>query len=186
MKRKIFIGIGVFLVLIVSALAYLNNRNRTLSPQGSASFTEGDFTIKVDYSRPSVRDRLIFGSEAEGALLPWGKYWRFGANESTEISFNKDISISMNPIKAGTYKIYVVPHEDSYDLVFNSELGKWGYSEPDYTKDVVSIKMPAAYKSKDFSEQFTIVFEDKTDNGIIMHGTFGEAHFIIPIRYGEE
>ena len=181
MKKKIFIGIGVFLVLIVSALAYLNNRNRTLSPPGSASYTKGDFTINVDYSRPSVRERLIFGTETDGALLPYGMYWRLGANESTEISFNKDISVLMNPVKAGTYKIYMVPQEDHFDFVFSTDVGTWGYSEPDYSKDVLSVELPTAYKSKDFSEQFTIDFEEKGGGLLSMHCTFGEAHFIVPM-----
>src|SRR6187431_1951497 len=106
MLKKILIGVGILAVLLVAAFLYLNNRNRTLSPPGKAELTVGDLSVSIPYSRPSVRGRLIFGPKEQGALQPYGVYWRLGANESTEITVNKDINFNGQPIKAGTYRMY--------------------------------------------------------------------------------
>src|SRR6185436_18624918 len=104
------------IVILAAAFSYLNNRNRTVSPPGSAQLTNGDLSISISYSRPSVRGRLIFGTKEQEALLPYGKYWRLGANESTEITFNKDVLFNNNPVKAGTYKVYAFPGPDTFEI----------------------------------------------------------------------
>ena len=148
MKRKIFIGIGVFLVLIVGSMAYLNNRNRTLSPLGEANISNNDFEISVKYSRPSVRDRMIFGTEAAGALQPFGKYWRLGANEATEVTFNKEVRVVDASLAAGTYAVYATPGEGSFEIFFNTALGNWGAFEPDHSRDVASVIVPTEQGEK--------------------------------------
>src|SRR5688572_2538994 len=105
MKKKILIGVLALVVIVVAAMFYLNNRNRTMSPPGSAELSNGDLKVSVAYSRPSARGRVIFGSEAQGALQPHGKYWRLGANEPTTITFSKDVKFNGEPVKAGTYTI---------------------------------------------------------------------------------
>ena len=177
MKRKIFIGIGAFLVLIVGVMAYLNNRNRTLSPSGESSISNGDFNISVKYSRPSVKGRVIFGTEAEGALQPYGVYWRLGANEATEIIINKKVSVLDATLEAGTYTVYAIPGKENFEIFFNTDLGKWGYFEPDNSRDVESITVPS--EQGEYVEQFTIDFENQgtTTN---MNCMFGTTHFAIP------
>ncbi|HYC84815.1 MAG TPA: DUF2911 domain-containing protein, partial [Chryseosolibacter sp.] len=101
MKKKIFIALAVLVVFLAAAGFYLNYRNRSLSPPGSVSVKSGDLTVTVTYSRPSVRGRLIFGTEEKDALQPYGKYWRLGANEATEVSFTKDVLFNGSPVKAG-------------------------------------------------------------------------------------
>ena len=102
MLKKILISLGVVVVLLVAAYFYLDNRNRTLSPRGAANLTNGELTVDITYSRPSVRDRLIFGTEEDEALQPYGKYWRLGANESTEVTFSQDVLLVDQPVKKGT------------------------------------------------------------------------------------
>ena len=133
MLKKISIGVAVLFVVIVAVLFWLNNRNRTLSPRGQVELTSGDLTVSIPYSRPSVRGRKIFGTQAQEALQPYGVYWRLGANESTEVTFSRDVIFNDKPIKKGTYKIYAIPGPESFEIRLNSELGKWGYLEPDYS-----------------------------------------------------
>ena len=123
MKKKIFIGLGVFALIIVAFLFYANNRNRTLSPPGSAELSVGDLKVSIPYSRPSVRGRMIFGTEEQKALLPHGKYWRLGANETTQITFSKDVLFNGESVKAGAYRIYAVPGPESFEITLNSEIG---------------------------------------------------------------
>lgn len=158
MLKKIIIIVAVLAVIVVAGLYYANNRNRTLSPPGQASITEGDLTVSVSYSRPSVRGRLIFGSEEAGALQPYGAYWRLGANESTEITFSRDVQFSGNLVKAGTYRMYAVPGPTSFDIILNTELGRWGVFEPDPTEDILRISTPV-HRLDSPVEQFTIRME---------------------------
>jgi hypothetical protein len=72
MLKKILIGVIILVVILAAAFMYLQYRNRSLSPPGSASLTNNGLTVSVDYSRPSVRDRVIFGTKEEKALASTG------------------------------------------------------------------------------------------------------------------
>ena len=180
MKKKILIGLGIFVVLLAIGFAYLNNRNRTLSPPGSAQLTEGSLTVSVTYSRPSVRGRLIFGTKEQGALQPYGTYWRLGANESTEITFNKDVLFNNEPVKAGTYKVYAIPGPDTFEIRLNTALGKWGYSEPDYSLDILKTKIPVMHSTAPV-EQYTINMVP-ADGGINVSFEFSDVKIVVPIK----
>ena len=179
-KKKIIIGVVSFIVLLAIAFAYLNYRNRTLSPSGKAELTVNDLTVSIPYARPSVRGRVIFGTEEQDALQPYGKYWRLGANESTEITVNKDISFNGQPVKAGTYRMYAVPGPESFDIALNSELGKWGAMEPNYDLDVLHTKVPVEHVSTPV-EQYTITTVE-ADGGINVVFEFSDVKFVVPIK----
>jgi len=155
MLKKILIGIGIFLVLVVVAMFYLNNRNRTLSPPGSTEISHQGLEVKVEYSRPSVRGRLIFGTEAEGALLPHGKYWRLGANEPTRLTVNKDFAFNGTTMKAGSYDMYAIPGAGQIELRLNIGGRFWGATEADEAQDVLKTTVPMETSSIAV-EQFTI------------------------------
>ncbi|MEP6736802.1 MAG: DUF2911 domain-containing protein [Chryseolinea sp.] len=180
MKKKIIIGVVALVVLLVIGFAYLNYRNRTLSPPGKSELTVNGLTVSIPYSRPSVRGRLIFGTEAQKALQPYGKYWRLGANESTEITVNKDITFNGQPVSAGTFRMYAVPGADSFEISLNSELGKWGAMEPDYSLDVLHTKVPAEHVPTSV-EQYTISMVE-ADGGINVVFEFSDVKFIVPVK----
>ena len=180
MKKKIIIGVVALVVLLGIAFAYLNHRNRTLSPPGKTALTVNGLTVSIPYSRPSVRGRLIFGTEQQKALQPYGRYWRLGANESTEITVSKDILFNGQPVKAGTYRMYAIPGADSFEIVLNSELGKWGALEPDYSLDVLHTKVPVEHASTPV-EQYTISTVE-ADGGVNVIFEWSDAKFIIPIK----
>lgn len=155
MLKKILIGVGIFAVIAFAAYSFLMNRNRTMSPPGSASLTNGDLSVSVTYSRPSVRGRLLFGTKEQGALQPYGQYWRLGANEATEVIFNKDVSFNGSQVKAGTYWIYAIPQEGAFEIILNTELPPWGAFEPDHAFDLLKTNVPVE-KVASSVEQFTI------------------------------
>ncbi|HEY3402028.1 MAG TPA: DUF2911 domain-containing protein [Ohtaekwangia sp.] len=179
MMKKILIGIVVLAAILAGAMFYLNNRNRTLSPPGTAELTSGDLKVSVTYSRPSVRGRKIFGTKEEGALQPYGAYWRLGANESTEITVNQDVNFNGQPIKAGTYMMYAVPGTETFDIGLNSELGKWGYFEPDHGLDILHTKV-AVQKTASSVEMYTITLEP-TEDGINTIFEWGDTRLVLPI-----
>ena len=177
--KKVIVTLVVIVVLLAAAAAYLNYRNRTLSPAGSATLTNGDLTVDVTYSRPSARGRLIFGNESDNALQPYGKYWRLGANESTEIKFNKNVTFNGEAVKAGTYRMYAIPGSDQFQIGLNTELGKWGYSEPNYALDVLKTKVDVQKNAA--VEQHTISLVPR-DNGINVVVEWSDVKFEIPVR----
>lgn len=179
MKKKILIGVAIVVLLLIAAFFYLNYRNRTLSPPGSTELTSGDLKVSITYSRPSVRGRKIFGTKEEGALQPYGVYWRLGANECTEITINRDVNFNGQPIKAGTYAMYAVPGAESFDISLNSELGRWGAFEPDYARDVLHTKVPVQ-KTAAPVEQYTISLQG-TEAGVDVIFEWSETRFVVPL-----
>ena len=180
MLKKILIGIAALVVVAVGVLFFLNNRNRTLSPPGRAELTSGDLTISIPYSRPSVKGRVIFGTKEQGALQPYGVYWRLGANESTEITFSRDVKFNGEPVKAGTYRTYAIPGPQEFEIVLNTELGKWGVFEPDHSLDILKTKVPVQRLDTPV-EQYTINLE-KTDNGIQIVFLWSDVKFVVPVQ----
>jgi hypothetical protein len=179
-RKKLLIGIAVVVVLLLAAFLYLNNRNRTLSPPGSETLTSGGLTASVTYSRPSVRGRLIFGPEEQKALQPYGKYWRLGANESTELTVNRDVLFNDTPLKAGTYRLYAIPGADSFEIIVNTELGEWGAFEPDTSKDILRTKVNTE-KTSSPVEQYTISLAPDGD-GINMIFEWSDTRFVVPLK----
>jgi Protein of unknown function (DUF2911) len=112
--------------------------------------------IKITYGRPYVKGREIFG-----ALEPYGKVWRAGADEATEVTFNAPCMIAGIPVKAGTYSMFVIPDKTRWTLIFNSELGQWGAFGYDKIKDkdVVKVSLPITQLSKTV-EQLTITVDE--------------------------
>ena len=177
MLKKTLIITGIIITLAAAAMFYLNHRNRTLSHAGKAEISAQGLNISVEYSRPSVRDRQIFGPTDE-AIQVYGAYWRFGANESTEITVDKDFMVNGIPISAGRYKIYAFPGEKEFEIGFSKDIGNWGYSEPDYELDVARFKVPVQYQEN--TEQFTISLKEASD-GINLIAEFEKLSFQMSI-----
>lgn len=180
MKKKIFIGIGVVFLLFVIWVVYGLFIATPVSPPATASYNEGGLEMTVNYSQPSKKGRLIFGEEKDGALQPYGKYWRLGANAATEITFNKDVNFGGEPVKAGTYRMYTVPRASAFKVNLNSETGVFfGATEPDYDLDVVSIEAPVQKPATEV-ETFTIYFST-TDTGATVNFSWDQTLFSVPV-----
>ena len=112
--------------------------------------------IKVTYGRPYKKERKIFGS-----LEPYGKVWRTGADQATEITFVKDATFGGKPVKAGTYTLFTIPNPDEWTIILNGQLGQWGHYSYDKhkDKDVLHVKVPVT-KLDSVVEQHTIRFDN--------------------------
>ena len=91
------------------------------SPTSKIEQVVGLTDVTVSYSRPSMRERTVFGS-----LVPFGKLWRTGANENTKITFSDDVTIDGKELKEGTYALYTKPGKDSWEVIFYSDSKNWG------------------------------------------------------------
>ncbi|MBX2966088.1 MAG: DUF2911 domain-containing protein [Cyclobacteriaceae bacterium] len=135
-----------------------------------------DPIIKVIYGRPSKKGRTMLG-ETEA----YGKVWRTGANETTEIKLFKDVTFGDKTLKAGTYSLYTIPDKNEWTIIFNSKLDTWGAYAYDESKDVARIKV-AAGKTESEVETFSIVFDGKDDNAT-MNLAWENTLVKIPLKY---
>lgn len=120
------------------------------SPVAIAKAQIGNAYVKIVYGQPSKNNRVIFGE-----LVPFGKVWRLGANESTEITLTSDVLIGTTKVPAGTYSLFAIPEKNEWTLIINKDLGMWGDYSYKAENDVVRIKAPIA-KNEPASEAFII------------------------------
>ena len=179
MLKKILIGVGVVVAVLAIAFLYLNNRNRTLSPPGEASLSNAGLEVAVSYSRPSVRGRVIFGRSGSDALLPYGKYWRLGANEPTRLTVGQSFSIMGQNFEAGSYDLYAIPQEGKMDMRFNAEERVWGFTEPNAENEVAQFDLPV--HDNIMTEQFTIETV-AASGGVDVVFSWEAAKWTLPIR----
>ena len=93
-----------------------------------------------------------------GELVPYGKVWRTGADEATEITFYKDVMFGGKEVKAGTYALFTIPNKDSWDIILNKGLHQWGAFTYDDKMDVTRVRaMPKMMD--DEVENFSIMFD---------------------------
>ena len=136
---------------------------------------------RVIYSRPQKKGRNIFG-ETDKSLRQYGKEWRLGANEATEIEFFKPVSIAGKKIDKGRYIIYCIPYADKWTIILNNNLFTWGL-HMDRSKDIFQTDVPTAIQSPSI-EYFTMVFT-KAAYGADLLMTWGDVKAILPISYSK-
>lgn len=145
----------LILALAVSINSELQAQGLNM-PQASTSQTVtqnfGLGKIMLNYSRPNVKGRQVFG-----ALAPYGEVWRTGANSATLISFSEAVKVEGQNLPAGEYGLFTIPGKSEWTIIFNKGSKQWGsytYKESD---DVLRVKIkPTALKEK--VETFTIQF----------------------------
>ena len=92
-----------------------------LSPRDSVLATLGGAHIMVDYGRPSMRGRKIFGN-----VVPWNEVWRTGANAATQLKTDRDLMFGTTRVPAGIYSIFTLPSQKGWMLIINRQHGQWG------------------------------------------------------------
>ena len=117
---------------------------------------------RVIYSRPQKSGRTIFGE-----LLEYGKVWRLGANEATEIEFFRDVKINAKKVKKGRYTMYCIPYADKWTIIINKENDTWGSFKYEASKDLVRIDVPVQAQSE-LTEEFAMVFEKSATGANLM------------------
>ena len=113
---------------------------------------------RVIYSRPQKNGRLIFGD-----LVEYGKVWRLGANEATEIEFFRSVKIGDKKVEKGRYTLYAIPAEDNWTIILNKDNDTWGAFKYDEQKDVLRTSVPVQ-KLTEGVEALAMTFE-KSDSG---------------------
>lgn len=131
---------------------------------------------RVIYSRPQKNGRSIFGQ-----LVEYGKVWRLGANEATEIEFFKTVHVNDKKIKKGRYTLYCIPLPEKWTLIINKETDTWGSFKYDENKDVVRMDVPTQ-KQGDVLDAFVMAFE-KSATGANLIIAWDDVKVSLPIIF---
>lgn len=142
------------------------------SPFAKVTQVVGVTEISIEYSRPGIKDRQIFGE-----LVPFGEVWRTGANSVTKISLSTDATIEGNKVPKGDYSIYTIPNEREWKVMIN----KVAEGGPDYkaTEDVATFKVKPQTRPLTV-ERFTIEVADVTDYSAVINLKWAKT--VIPIK----
>jgi hypothetical protein len=172
------------LVLFAFALTLMFSAHAQIETPQPSPFSKieqkvGLTDVTLEYSRPSMRGREVFGN-----LVPFGKIWRTGANKNTMITFSDDVIIDGQSLKAGSYAIFVTPSEKSWDIVFYSDTQNWGTpGEWDNAKVAAKTTVEIATMPTKV-ETFTIVLGNLTNSsaelGLIWETAYAGITFEVP------
>jgi hypothetical protein len=168
MKRNIVLGL-VFVVafgLVVSDSAFAQDKEVRASLPASVSQTLGvDTVITIDFSRPGVKGREIWGELVPYGMAPGNKYskdkpfpWRAGANEKTTVEFSSDVTVNGKALPAGKYSIAMIPSEGDWTVIFNKNSEGWGTY--DYDESLDALRVTVTPEKAPFQEWLRFGFDD--------------------------
>ena len=132
--------------------------------------------MRVIYSRPQKQGRSVFSE-----LVEYGKVWRLGANEATEIEFYKDVKIDGKKIPKGRYTLYAVPNETNWTVIINKDTDTWGAFKYDAKKDLLRTDV-ITQKTDEVVESLSMAFE-KIDKGANLVIAWEQVRAVLPINF---
>lgn len=147
------------------------------SPYHETAQQVGLSTVSVRYSRPGVRGRAIFGE-----LVPYGRIWRVGANESTKITLSDTMMVGKHQVPPGTYALYAFPERDSWEITFHRDTTHWGDGREAYRPEADLFRYevtPEPWSQP--QENFLITFDNITHNGMDMLWIWDRTCIRIPL-----
>ncbi len=130
-----------------------------LSPSANVSQTVGYTVITIDYCRPGVHGRKIWGG-----LVPYNQVWRTGANEATTIQFTTDVTVEGNKVPAGRYSLFTIPEENEWTVIFNKVDKQWGAFNYKQADDLLRFKVKPGIGP--FTERMLFTFSALTDSTV--------------------
>lgn len=171
----IFFGIVLFFIVRYTTKAH--------SPEETVTYNRDDLKLEVFYNRPYKKERIVFGK-----LVPYNEVWRTGANEATTFETSEDILVDGSFLEAGKYTLWTIPMENSWKIIFNSQMYPWGIDSDkkayrDATFDTLVLERPVE-KLENEVEQFTINFEESGEF-INMNLAWDQTLISVPIKKEE-
>lgn len=148
-------NLPVFLNLLNCLFFNVISAQVKLPASSSTQTIKQDFgmgSIELTYSRPGTKERLVFGD-----LVPYGKLWRTGANEATRLVFKTPVEMGGRKIDTGTYVLYTIPEEETWEVIINRGINNWGIDGYKETEDIVRFTVPVikvSAKTETFTMQF--------------------------------
>jgi len=166
-------------LLAISVSAYSQFTLPAASPRQKVEQQFSMSKITVDYGRPGVKGRKIFGD-----LVPFGKVWRAGANSSTKITFEQSVNFGGKTVSAGTYGLFVIPTEKEWKVILNKDSQQWGAYTFDEKQNVVDVTVPVQ-KLAEKQEWFVIELNPVDDNAVNLVMKWDFAKVELPLKTGK-
>lgn len=141
------------------------------SPLAKLSQKVGLTDVEIEYSRPSMKGRTIYGD-----LVPYDKLWRTGANMATKVSFSDDVKIDGKELAAGTYALFTIPGKEEWTIIFNKNYNQGGTGRYDEAEDALRVTAKAFSMGDIAVETFMISIDnvkpDAATIGILWESTY--------------
>lgn len=150
------------IVLATSVPAQSKVQTPWASPAASVSHTIGTTAVAIDYHRPGVKGRKIWGD-----LVPYDKVWRAGANDATTIRFDDPVKIDGKDVPAGTYGLFALPTKDKWTLILNKTAQQWGAFNYDAKED--QLRWDVAPKAAEMTEWLTYTIDPVSPESAAVH-----------------
>lgn len=134
-----------------------------ISPKAKVEQVVGFTTVTIEYSRPGVKGREIWGG-----LVPYNVVWRAGANEATKITFSDDVIINGKILKAGSYSFFTIPTKDKWTIIFNRVADQWGAFEYNEEEDILRLQVKPETNSDCWQEWLAYTITKTSDKSAIV------------------
>ena len=131
------------------------------SPEATATQVVGVTEVAVTYHRPAVNGREVWG-----ALVPYDRVWRAGANENTIVSFSTPVTVNGTKLAAGTYGLHMIPAAGEWTAIFSTESGAWGSFSYDQTEDAARVRVKP--EPAPFTERLSYTFDEPTADSVVL------------------
>ena len=174
MLKKLFV-----LVFVVGVTSAINAQIQAPQPSPAAKIEQvvGLTDVTIEYARPAMRGRTIFGD-----LVPFGKVWRTGANANTKITFGHNVKIDGQELKKGTYAIFTIPNETSWEVIFYSDANNWGTPRK-WDDSKVAAKTTANVNIIEAKiESFTFMIDDVKSGGATIGMLWDNVYVGVPFE----
>ncbi len=171
MKRIIF-------TLVCSAFMLTGFAQLKMPAPSPTAMVKQNFSlgaIELTYSRPIAKGRTIFGD-----LVPYDKVWRTGANAATLIKFTEEVEIMGKKIDTGTYALYTIPGQNTWQIILNKGVSNWGSDSYKESDDVARFTVKS-FKSKTKAESFTMEFTSVLPSTCILEIRWDRTMVALPI-----
>ena len=171
-KTTINFFVSLFMILLSSNSFGQGNQIRQSQKSSVTQYVGADTQITINYSRPAVKGRIVWGNMVPYGLAAPDKYsngksfpWRAGANENTTIEINNEVKIAGSTLPPGKYSIHMIPSETDWIIIFNKNSDQWGSFSYDETEDAIRVTVTPV--EAHFEEFLTYNFGDITENSVI-------------------
>ena len=158
----------VYLVYPSASLAQTSNVRASLKASVTQTLGE-DTVITIEYSRPGVKGRKIWGELVPWGLAPGNRYsndkpypWRAGADENTTIEFSKNIIVEGSNLAAGKYGLHMIPSEKEWVIIFSKNNSSWGSFS--YSQEEDALRITVTPEAAPHQEWLRFGFDDLAEN----------------------
>ena len=158
----------ILIVIIISGICSVKSYSQKkeevrISPKAAVEQTVGFTVIRIEYSRPGVKGRMIWGG-----LVPYNVVWRAGANEATKFTFSTDVKINGKTLKAGSYSFFTIPTKDKWTIIFNKVADQWGAFEYNDTEDALRVEVTPEKDNQCWQEWLVYTITKTSDNTAVI------------------